>query len=111
MIFPRRGSNSILAGAFDESFQSRIHVSLYFPQFNEFVRAKLWDRLLIALEKDHGNLYIASNASKYIEEDDAVRELHWNGKQMQNGKSFVSETLHKIGLIVRNSPSDSGCAR
>ena len=75
------------------------------------MRAKLWGRLLEALEKDHRNLEIDFSASKYIEEDDAVRKLHWNGKQMQNGKSSVSENSHEIRLIVRNSPSVSGYAR
>lgn len=90
MLSSRWVSNSILVGIFDESFKSRIHVSLHLSGFDAVQRSMVWDQLLWALERDYKGLRIDSSAREYLKDNVVLQKLQWNGKEMQNGRPFDS---------------------
>jgi hypothetical protein len=71
-------------GAFDEAIKSRIHLTLYFPQFDLEAVVKLWKNLLERL-REQGRIEfhsqeILSFAKRQYERNGA----RWNGREIRN---------------------------
>jgi SpoVK/Ycf46/Vps4 family AAA+-type ATPase len=75
-------------GQFDEAFMSRIHVSIAYDPLTDSARKEIWSGLYRKLEEDHkrgGELIMVSPyAQRYIETDDLVKALKWNGREIRN---------------------------
>jgi hypothetical protein len=75
-------------GQFDEAFMSRIHVSIAYDPLNDAARKEIWSGLYRKLEEDHkrgGDLIMVSPyAQQYIETNEVVKELKWNGREIRN---------------------------
>lgn len=73
-------------GSFDDAFISRIHVHLYYPDFDEESRAKVWKTFIDKLERERGDyIRLSLKAEEYIEGDE-IKAVKWNGRDIRNGK-------------------------
>lgn len=73
-------------GSFDDAFISRIHVQLFYDDFQEDQRRQVWKTFVTKLSEDRGS-YIRLNAEakEYIYSKE-VCSTHWNGREIKNGK-------------------------
>ena len=78
-------------GSFDEAFASRIHIHLYYSDLESDDRNKICDNLVEKLEMDRQDVSIESRAIDYLKENENIRKIGWNGRQIRNGKSHNSE--------------------
>ena len=75
-------------GSFDDAFVSRIHVSLYYRDFTEEDRRKVWRIFFDKLGKDRKNIInIPAETILYTTELE-VTSLKWNGREIRNGECF-----------------------
>ena len=85
-------------GHFDEAFLSRIHVSIGYEPLDDDARAQIWDGLFRKLIVDHKNggpeITFEREAKRYVQKDEDVRALKWNGREIRNGTLIV----HYLGL-------------
>ncbi|KAL8859320.1 MAG: hypothetical protein Q9178_004258 [Gyalolechia marmorata] len=77
-------------GAFDDAFISRIHISLYYPDFSEEDRRKVWRNFFDKLSKDRGDIIRVPIDTKDYTNGAEVRALRWNGREIRNGKDATS---------------------
>jgi SpoVK/Ycf46/Vps4 family AAA+-type ATPase len=72
-------------GAFDDAFISRIHIQLYYPEFDDVSRRKVWKTFIDKLRRERGD-YIRLNidAREYLEGNE-LRAVKWNGREIRNG--------------------------
>jgi hypothetical protein len=80
-------------GHFDEAFLSRIHVSIGYEPLDDDARAQIWDGLFRKLAVDHKNggpeITFEREAKRYVQKDEDVRALKWNGREIRNGRLSV----------------------
>jgi SpoVK/Ycf46/Vps4 family AAA+-type ATPase len=73
-------------GTFDEAFLSRITLAIYYPDFQDEEREKIWHNYFDKLEREAGDrFYVPEGTKDYATESDAVRDLKWNGREIRNG--------------------------
>lgn len=73
-------------GFFDDAFISRIHVQLYYPDFDDVSRRKVWQTFIDKLEKERGD-YVRLNAiAKEYLDGSELRAVKWNGREIRNGE-------------------------
>ncbi|KAJ9142057.1 ATPase (AAA) domain protein [Pleurostoma richardsiae] len=71
-------------GAFDDAFISRVHVQLYYPDFTDDQRQKVWQTFLDKLSRERGDyMRISMDAKDYVY-GSAMRALKWNGREIRN---------------------------
>jgi hypothetical protein len=72
-------------GSFDDAFISRIHVQLYYPDFDDESRRKVWNTFIEKLPRERGD-YIRLNidAKEYLEGKE-LKAVRWNGREIRNG--------------------------
>lgn len=82
-------------GAFDDAFISRVHIQLYYRDFTDSERQKIWKTFLDKLQDDSmdtesGKPYMRVSllAQEYIE-GDQVRAMKWNGREIRNGRQAL----------------------
>ncbi len=81
-------------GTFDEAFISRIHVPIYYGEFQDEQRGKIWDRFFAKLEEDRETtMRILQSTKDYITSQE-LQALKWNGREIRNGRSRNSPTSH-----------------
>jgi SpoVK/Ycf46/Vps4 family AAA+-type ATPase len=73
-------------GTFDEAFISRIHVQIYYPEFEDEQRAKIWDNVFEKLEEERETTMRILQATKDYTESEDIAALKWNGREIRNGK-------------------------
>lgn len=74
-------------GAFDDAFISRVHIKLYYPDFSETERQRVWETFVKKLTKERGDyMRVTIGAQEYIREGRQLREVSWNGREIRNGK-------------------------
>lgn len=84
-------------GTFDDAFISRIHVKLYYPDFNDEERQQIWNTFMKKLIQDRGSfIRVSLDAKDYIKGKE-IKEVKWNGREIRNGR--IIET--KIVAVVR----------
>lgn len=80
-------------GHFDEAFMSRIHVSIGYERLDEDARGQIWRSLFEKLKEDrqNGGLNISYDydAKCFVERNDELRKLEWNGREIRNGMSVL----------------------
>lgn len=79
-------------GAFDDAFISRIHVKLYYQDFDDSQRRQIWQTFIDKLNKERGpasksavKFRVSIDAKEYINSKE-MKELKWNGREIRNGK-------------------------
>ncbi|KAL8921843.1 MAG: hypothetical protein Q9172_003805 [Xanthocarpia lactea] len=77
-------------GAFDDAFISRIHISLYYPDFSEDDRKKVWRNFFNKLIKDRGDIMRIPIDTRDYTNGAEVRAVRWNGREIRNGKDATS---------------------
>ncbi|KAI0514731.1 P-loop containing nucleoside triphosphate hydrolase protein [Xylaria bambusicola] len=71
-------------GSFDDAFISRVHVQLYYPDFDDDQRQQIWQTFVDKLSKERGNsMRLNLNAKEYIRGNE-MRALKWNGREIRN---------------------------
>ncbi|MCJ1444174.1 MAG: hypothetical protein MMC23_004675 [Stictis urceolatum] len=83
-------------GAFDEAISSRIHISLYYPPFNEVKRQAVWNIHLRRLQKERPHIQPTIDLQEYIQTSDKLRRLEWNGRQIRNAEYSTSSDQRRL---------------
>ncbi|EQB48870.1 hypothetical protein CGLO_11851 [Colletotrichum gloeosporioides Cg-14] len=71
-------------GSFDDAFISRIHIQLYYPDFSDEERQRVWKTFIDKLARERGEtIRLTIDAKEYIE---SMRKqgLKWNGREIRN---------------------------
>lgn len=72
-------------GIFDEAFLSRIQVQIYYDDFGDDDRDKIWNTFFEKLEEDRETTMRIPQATKDYTQSQEVRALEWNGREIRNG--------------------------
>jgi SpoVK/Ycf46/Vps4 family AAA+-type ATPase len=87
-------------GLFDDAFISRIHVQMYYPDFSDEERRKVWKAFIAKLQRERaGHIRASIGAQEYIEGNE-VRALKWNGREIRNGSSLSSLSLQLTDTML-----------
>ncbi|KAG8157941.1 hypothetical protein KVR01_012213 [Diaporthe batatas] len=77
-------------GSFDDAFISRVHIQLYYRDFTDGERQRVWQTFIDKLHNDNtdaesGKLYmrVSLPAQEYIE-GEQIRAIKWNGREIRN---------------------------
>ena len=71
-------------GTFDEAFISRIHVPVYYAEFDDEQRARIWDRFFEKLEEDREATMRILQSTKDYTQSQELQDLEWNGREIRN---------------------------
>lgn len=76
-------------GTSDEAVWSRIHATIYYDKFTEDQRQKIWNTYFEKLEEERGDeIRVLESARSYVRDNQEVKALEWNGRQIRNGKDL-----------------------
>ncbi|KAI1372638.1 P-loop containing nucleoside triphosphate hydrolase protein [Hypoxylon crocopeplum] len=71
-------------GSFDDAFISRVHLQLYYPEFDDDQRRQVWQTFIDKLARERGDyMRLNVDAKDYIRGAD-MRALQWNGREIRN---------------------------
>ncbi|KAI0190854.1 P-loop containing nucleoside triphosphate hydrolase protein [Astrocystis sublimbata] len=71
-------------GSFDDAFISRVHVQLYYPDFDDNQRQQIWKTFIDKLADERGDsMRLHIKAKDYIRGRE-IQELKWNGREIRN---------------------------
>ncbi|KAF5500539.1 Lon protease [Colletotrichum siamense] len=71
-------------GSFDDAFISRIHIQLYYPDFSDDERQRVWRTFIDKLGRERGEtIRLTMDAKEYIEST-RMQALKWNGREIRN---------------------------
>ncbi|KAI0448307.1 P-loop containing nucleoside triphosphate hydrolase protein [Xylaria acuta] len=71
-------------GSFDDAFISRVHVQLYYPDFDDDQRRQIWQTFIDKLAKERGDyMRLHVDAKDYIRGSE-MRALELNGREIRN---------------------------
>ena len=73
-------------GSFDDAFVSRIHISLYYRDFTEDDRLKVWKTFFDKLARDRKNVMDVPAETILYTTEPEVKGLKWNGREIRNGE-------------------------
>ncbi|KAA8570778.1 hypothetical protein EYC84_000172 [Monilinia fructicola] len=68
-------------GVFDEAFASRIHISIWYPGFDDTKRIKVWKTLIRRIQRERKDVKVPWDLMKYIEKDGDLKKVEWNAFQ------------------------------
>ncbi|KAJ4362286.1 hypothetical protein N0V83_010379 [Neocucurbitaria cava] len=72
-------------GTSDEAVWSRIHATIYYDDFTDEQRQKIWNTYFDKLEQERGDeIRVLESAKDYVTEAQAVKDLKWNGREIRN---------------------------
>ncbi|KAH6695531.1 hypothetical protein F5X68DRAFT_163790 [Plectosphaerella plurivora] len=71
-------------GAFDDAFISRIHVQLYYKDFTDEQRQKIWHNFAHKLTRERGDFIRLNLEAREYLSSSALRSLKWNGREIRN---------------------------
>lgn len=77
-------------GVFDEAFASRIHISMWYPGFDNQTRVKVWKSMIARLQRDRKDIRIPYDLNKYIEKDEDLQRVEWNVREIRNGEHLLA---------------------
>ena len=74
---------------------SRIHLQIGYDALDEHIREKIWDNTFQKLRDDHNlggaDIRYEWEAKEYAQKSAEVRQLHWNGREIRNGKRLLGD--------------------
>lgn len=86
-------------GTFDEAFVSRIHMQIYYNEFDDKERDGVWNTFFDKLEAErHDRMRITQGAKEYTQVDPELRALRWNGREIRNGEH--SQTPTSLAALI-----------
>ncbi|KAK4646980.1 uncharacterized protein QC761_0024570 [Podospora bellae-mahoneyi] len=71
-------------GHFDDAFVSRIHVVIKYDPLSEDNRHQIWTQFFDKLTDERQDFIITGRAKQYVLEDDIIKKLEWNGREIRN---------------------------
>lgn len=91
-------------GTSDEAVWSRIHATIYYDDFTDDQRQKIWNTYFDKLSEERGKEIVVTEAARdYVETAQVLKESKWNGREIRNGKSTPLAASHSP-LTVRSVP-------
>lgn len=73
-------------GSFDDAFISRIHVQLFYPDFTDDERQRVWMTFVHKLAKERQDyMRVSMDAKEYIRGTE-IKAVKWNGREIRNGE-------------------------
>jgi SpoVK/Ycf46/Vps4 family AAA+-type ATPase len=75
-------------GTSDEALWSRIHATIYYEDFGETARRKIWETYFRKLKEDRGKEIVISEEARDFIESPKMEEAKWNGREIRNGTSI-----------------------
>ena len=88
-------------GQIDDAFISRASVVLQYDRLSDNTRRKIWEGFFRKLEKEAAlpngrKIEVDKYARKYVLNDDEIRSLEWNGREIRNAlHTAVSLATHR----------------
>ncbi|KAJ3938637.1 uncharacterized protein N0V96_011367 [Colletotrichum fioriniae] len=74
-----------MVGHIDDAFMSRVHAVIGFDQLDGERRAKIWDSLLMKLNREQkGAIRISNGAKKFLKTPEVLEYTDWNGREIRN---------------------------
>jgi len=73
-------------GQIDDAFLSRTSVALTYEPLNPSVQLRIWDGFLSKLERERDDMIVTDRARTFLEEDEDMKSVPWNGREIRNGK-------------------------
>ncbi|KAK4170766.1 hypothetical protein QBC36DRAFT_341341 [Triangularia setosa] len=95
-------------GYFDDAFISRIHVIIKYDALSEDDRRQIWTQFFDKLADEREDFNINSRAKYYVLEDEAVRSLEWNGREIRNAFQTAVALAEFRFLQHGNKPKADG---
>lgn len=98
-------------GSFDDAFVSRIHVSLYYRDFTEEDRRKVWTTFFNKLAKDRKNAMHVPVETILYTTGSEVASLKWNGREIRNGMctNFTLPTFSSSSVKKKTNKKKESC--
>ena len=88
-------------GSIDDAFLSRVSAVLQYDHLSDDTRKKIWQGFFKKLQKDAEvpggqKIEVDKYAQKYIFNDEEVRDLRWNGREIRNAlQTAISLATYK----------------
>ncbi|KAK0716572.1 hypothetical protein B0T21DRAFT_454345 [Apiosordaria backusii] len=95
-------------GYFDDAFISRIHIVIKYDALNEDDRRQIWTQFFEKLADEREDFNIKSRAKSYVLEDDSIRKLEWNGREIRNAFQTAVALAEFRFLQKANKSKDEG---
>lgn len=87
-------------GHFDDAFISRIHVVIPYTNFTPAERNRIWTQFFQKLQDEREeNIKITESAREYVFESKKMKTIHWNGREIRNGKR-VNIYARSLGVLM-----------
>ena len=103
-------------GQIDDAFLSRVGLVIGYDELNDTSRAQIWNGFFSKLETDMKQrrekgkkpiIEIDRYAEKYILNDDEVRNLKWNGREIRNAlQTAITLATYKASKDPRRKADD-----
>jgi hypothetical protein len=92
-------------GSFDDAFISRIHVPMYYPDFDDEQRRKVWQTFIDKLARERGGtMRLNIDAKEYIRGPE-MKEMKWNGREIRNGKQSSHPRQREPAMYLTRNPN------
>jgi hypothetical protein len=72
-------------GQIDDAFLSRTSVALTYDSLNPSVQLRIWEGFLAKLERERTDVIVTDRARTFLEEDEDMKSIQWNGREIRNG--------------------------
>ena len=79
--------------AVDDAFISRIHVVIRYENLSQASREKIWKQFFDKLSDERLDFVITPRARAYVLENEIIKNIEWNGREIRNGNIFLSRVL------------------
>jgi hypothetical protein len=101
-------------GHIDDAFLSRVNIVIGYDPLNDEKRNQIWNGFFAKLQSDMENrkkegktpiIQVDKYAKKYLLNDEAVKALKWNGREVQ----FCPDTVRFLVCVFNQGRIDSQC--
>jgi hypothetical protein len=78
---------------------------MWYPGFDDARRIKVWKGMIAKLQRERKDVKIPYDLNKYIERDEDLKKVEWNGREIRNGESTQEKPagLMKLQLFKLSS--------
>jgi hypothetical protein len=59
---------------------------MWYPGFDDAKRVKVWKVMIGRLRKERKDVKVPYDLTKYIEKDEDLKKVKWNGREIRNGE-------------------------
>lgn len=86
-------------GTFDDAFMSRVHVKLYYPEFDDRQRAQIWQTFVDKLARERSKDMRLHPDAKYYLKGKEIKAMKWNGRDIRNGSNCSTNPSHPSSCV------------